>query len=739
MKKDDRPQTFSDNAGYNQPNNIQGITASTWFGPLNPLDNFAPASVTGRAWDYPVGYNINYTPRPESDIGFEQLRRMVKSCDIMSIIINTRKDQVESREWVIRPTKESDLEDDDADIETMRQFWKKPDKVHTFDQWLRMWLDDLFVIDAPTLYIHRNRSGGIYGIENMDGSKIKLLIDAQGRRPQPPNPAYQAILKGVPARAYTTDELLYSARNLHTDSPYGRSPVEMAITTINAAINRAQFNRDYYREGNIPDAVGWLPESFTPQQAAEFTDWWDAMYAGNLDQRRKVKFVPGKGNFQQLREPELKNVYDDYIARVLCLDMGMSPQPFISDMNRATAQTAEETAEQTGQRPVENCIANTINEVIQAPQFFNRPDMEFAWLTQDDPDPAEQQVILAGYVAAGILSRDDARGKLGEEPEGGIAAELCITTSAGIMTLEDCEKQNEMAAKQSQLSMQQGQESHEQLMAGDGGNDVRKPSVDTTSPAAKSSGLKKNTVKTHIAPMTRPAIHAARAKAKPRIAKVLTMLKADVLHQVRASLGHIKKADDDIDLNLDLSLIAQLAPALEPILAEVAGQAGQLAVGSYNINDQGIVNQVNRRAVAFSQARSAELVKQITESTRSTLNAIITQGLEDNIGRQGIEDAIAGVTNEEGARIFSDTRAELIADYEVGNANGHGSLMGLQGAQRAGVKLKKEWYPDAEACPICLENADAGPIPIDEDFPSGDDAPLAHPNCECSLLGVTEG
>jgi hypothetical protein len=32
-----------------------------------------------------------------------------------------------------------------------------------------------------------------------------------------------------------------------------------------------------------------------------------------------------------------------------------------------------------------------------------------------------------------------------------------------------------------------------------------------------------------------------------------------------------------------------------------------------------------------------------------------------------------------------------------------------------------------------VKNADAGVIGLDEDFPSGDPAPEAHPNGECSL------
>jgi hypothetical protein len=43
----------------------------------------------------------------------------------------------------------------------------------------------------------------------------------------------------------------------------------------------------------------------------------------------------------------------------------------------------------------------------------------------------------------------------------------------------------------------------------------------------------------------------------------------------------------------------------------------------------------------------------------------------------------------------------------------------------------------AEACDICVENADAGVIGLDEEFPSGDQAPPAHPHEECDLGGAT--
>ncbi len=87
--------------------------------------------------------------------------------------------------------------------------------------------------------------------------------------------------------------------------------------------------------------------------------------------------------------------------------------------------------------------------------------------------------------------------------------------------------------------------------------------------------------------------------------------------------------------------------------------------------------------------------------------------------------AIKGVFDD-----FSDTRAGLIAQTEVNDAYNHGRV---ELANEAGFD-EKAWDPDGEACEeICQPNVDQGWIGIDDDFDSGDDAPPAHPNCDCSI------
>jgi hypothetical protein len=79
---------------------------------------------------------------------------------------------------------------------------------------------------------------------------------------------------------------------------------------------------------------------------------------------------------------------------------------------------------------------------------------------------------------------------------------------------------------------------------------------------------------------------------------------------------------------------------------------------------------------------------------------------------------------------FSDSRAEMIAQTEANDAymEGRDAM-----AQELGME-EKIWSADgSDACEECQGQIEAGWVPIDEDFPSGDDPPL-HPNC---FLGST--
>ena len=145
-----------------------------------------------------------------------------------------------------------------------------------------MLLEEMLVIDAATIYPRYDRGGDLYSLDIIDGATIKPLIGEDGRAPEPPDPAYQQVLQGVPAADFSADELLYLPRNLRAHRLYGMSPVEQVALTVNIALRRDAATLDYYRSGSSPDAFATLPKEWTADQIRSFQDYFDALMSGNL-------------------------------------------------------------------------------------------------------------------------------------------------------------------------------------------------------------------------------------------------------------------------------------------------------------------------------------------------------------------------------------------------------------------------------------------------------------------------
>ena len=203
---------------------------------------------------------------------------------------------------------------------------------------------------------------------------------------------------------------------------------------------------------------------------------------------------------------------------------------------------------------------------------------------------------------------------------------------------------------------------------------------------------------------------------------------AKQLNKALKGLGKAASDDDQSDgivTDLDLSLLSGLS-AVHPWIEDVASDRASDELVSLGIStDTDFFDHANTRAADYASQRSAELIKDIDESTRNMLRTKIADGLRSGAMR---DDIIADIMDGD---IFSEARATKIADYEVGVATGAGAQAGRDEAVKAGVELDKGWFCDENPCEDCQENQDAGWIPNDEEFPSGDMAEIAHNGCKC--------
>lgn len=413
-----------------------------WFGPLQPMPPVAPAGTQPRTWDYPVGFNLQVKPKAAEGIDCAALRDLARY-DIIRVIIENRKEQLLKTPWTITlkkvpgetamARKQRALRNEH--LAELSEFFVSPDRENGWQTWMRKILEDLFVIDQVAILPRRTMAGGIYSLDVIDAATISRKVDEGGRTPVPPYPAYQQIIKGMPAVDITTDQLVYWARNLRSNHVYGYSPVEWTINTISVGIRRLSFQLSHFTEGNVPMAIAQVKDSlnWSRDQIKQFQVWFDTL-ANQPGIRSKMYFVPEMGNITFPKDDILKDTtFDEWVARVLCFALGMSPQPFIKEMNRATAQQAQENAQQQGEKPTLDWIAELINFLIS--RFFGYTDVEFAFQDDADVDPAQQATIDATYVKGGIRTPNEIRHDHGWDPmpEGD---KLGVITGNGFIRLD---------------------------------------------------------------------------------------------------------------------------------------------------------------------------------------------------------------------------------------------------------------------------------------------------------------
>jgi hypothetical protein len=437
-----QPGTTGDNSKYRserleQPDSwIDDIDMGSPYTPFQPIWPFGPPYINRpREWDYPSGYNLAYV-QPRMDL-MQMLRGLRNNWGVLATIIETRKDQLLRIPWTIqlrdKPRQTS------KSVDEMRRFFKRPDGKLSYSQWSRKLLDDLFVIDAPTLYFNRDRAGRVLSAEVMDGATIFPLIDDAGRRPDSTveidedgityiqrQPAFQQIIKGLPMVNLDEAELMYVPMRLRPEMPiFGYPPTEQFLIEAMEAIRKTVYQYNFWAEGTIPDLIISVPDNWTPRQIAMFQGHFDAMLSGNLKLKSKARFVPGGMKPFDIKNSSGESLWsqrDETLIRLACYGYSVSPTPFIKQVNRATANNAQQTAEEEGLYPLMSYWKDDIMDVIIQDKF-GYDDIEFVFLPRPEPDSEKQAKIHQIQIASGMRPINEPRDELGLEPiEGGDVA-----------------------------------------------------------------------------------------------------------------------------------------------------------------------------------------------------------------------------------------------------------------------------------------------------------------------------
>lgn len=733
---------------------------ANWFGPGTPSAPAAPIEVEGRQYEVPINVNPLIQTKTQG-IDYWQLRSFADAADIIRILIEARKDELCSMGWSIqkkqapgdkKPTFGKPQVDSKAEL--LEDFFAYPDNEHDWATWLRMLLEDLLVIDAPTVYAQKTKGGDLLGWRPIDGTTVKRIIDTHGWTPAPPEVAYQQVLRGQIALSYTSDELVYKPRNVRTSKTYGMSRVEQVIVTARTYLLRQASNLAYYQDGSRPMA-GFLSASASwgPKEIAIYQSLLNEQLAGDLGERQKVTVTPHDSQYTDTKSPAMKDDYDEWLARIACFCFGTSPQPFTKQMNRATADTAKESSQEQGLESDKTWVIGFMNHLLQRRMGYAA--YEFTFQDREAQDPLERSQVDKIYLDEGVLTPNEVRQDLGRDPLPEPAEDEPVkpTTDAPV---------GGGAAPGGGAPAPVGGAAP----ANTGVQQLPKPKPKSPNAGKKPpNGKAAEATLAKRAPLHNP-LHMHKAKDTPRtfpphveeqrkalasaFEVALGELGSAVVKAFRASPAEkLAKATDDDRGDSYQGDADEFAGgfSMDPltlawddtnnVLSAVAQDGSKVAIAKVTVSDPDLVtaditDMANQDAIAWAAEHAADLLGkdgsggQIAEATRNMVRHTIATGMAQ--GKS--QDEIAADLMEDYA--FTDARAKLIAETEVANASANGQLVGYTAA---GLKFKK-WLlsNDEGVCPICEGNQGAGWIAIGKKFPGGVQAPLQHPNCRCAIV-----
>lgn len=428
------------------------------FGPGMPITPGAinPLRPDGRPdprrYEYQVAQNINITETRL--VPFKTLRAAADQIDILRRCIEVLKSKITGLEWDIvlgQDASEKIAAESGGDhvramakarqeytdeINRMRTFWENPDRANglTFNDWLMIALEEILVIDAWAVWPQRAVSGDLYGLQILDGSTIKPLLDDRGMRPTPPNAAFQQILYGFPRAEFTAndddpkadgeftaDDLAYMVRNRRTISVYGQSPVERSLPLADIYLRRQQWLRAEYTDGVLPELMFETDINFgtNPDLLMAYENIFNDDLAGQTEQRKRARLLPAGMKPVQYDGygEKFKDTLDDYLITSICghfgvqpAEIGFAPKSGLGGAGFEEGRAAS--AEAVGAQPLVNWISKMLTNISYT--YLGMPrELEFRLMTSKRLDNEENARKAQIEVTSAGKTINERRSELG--------------------------------------------------------------------------------------------------------------------------------------------------------------------------------------------------------------------------------------------------------------------------------------------------------------------------------------
>jgi hypothetical protein len=348
-------------------------------------------------------------------------------------------------------------------------------------------------------------------------------------------------------------------------------------------------------------------------------------------------------------------------------------------MNRATAETAQETAVEEGLAPIQKYVKNVMDTVLI--DDFGVEDLEFMWVDEDELDPNIKSQILDRDSASGRLTINEARVDQGKDPypEPEFDRPMLKTASGWVPVVLTQEEKDEKAAQAALIAGgpkppgapgdgPPGQDDHDPHETAD--DEAERSTTADQEVAEKSarpfvqrpeghahcaSGLPKLELgksdtaeahgKTFVNPDRKKTTKATKT-VRHRIAAAFAKTGKDVAKQIAQKLKGLGKADDDINIDeilngLRIQFDSDFATDLAEELGDVYSSSGSAGLAQLGVKMRSeLVDQVNDRAVDWAEENAADLVAGIEDALATCCAAPSRPDWQDGMTAEEIASSI---------------------------------------------------------------------------------------------------
>lgn len=389
--------------------------------PIRPTPGLGGPDGAPRQWAFPVGYNIAQYPRATEQASFTQLRSLAALYDGAQLCERVYFDVLGRLELRALPRAELLTEEPRPTSPQWREatrrveaFLESPDQTQDLRAWLVAFVRDLLEIDAVAIYTRRTRGGGLHALELVDGATIKPLLDAAGRSPAPPAPAYQQFLYGAPAGWYSRAEMDYIRETARTDSPYGLSRVERIILRVNQALRKQSFDLARFTDGATPLGLIQPPTdlAWTPEQLESFERAFNGLLAGADRMRVRARALPPGATWRALAGDDPLIDFDRFLLNVTVAAFGLTMDElgFTGDSNRSVGQSQENVVYRRAVAPVMALVANYLTRKVRR-WLDDRFTISFGGFEEPE-DFAARAEAFASLIPLGVVSPAEAARQL---------------------------------------------------------------------------------------------------------------------------------------------------------------------------------------------------------------------------------------------------------------------------------------------------------------------------------------